>query len=141
MKLTSSGRTWVAAMTRSPSFSRSSSSMITTMRPWRMSSRISSVVFKWSIRKFCQVTNHYAIYWRALTGLHPGRRASLTGRLATTGSARPQHALNVTRDDVHLEVQTRARAIAPKGRHGQRMRDEVHVEAVRLGTVDSEAHP
>ena len=33
MKLMSSGRTFCAAMMRSPSFSRSSSSMITTMRP------------------------------------------------------------------------------------------------------------
>ena len=46
MKLMSSGRTICAAMTRSPSFSRSSSSRITTMRPARMSSRISGMVLK-----------------------------------------------------------------------------------------------
>ena len=44
MKLTSSGRTICAAITRSPSFSRSSSSRITTMRPARMSSRMSGMV-------------------------------------------------------------------------------------------------
>src|ERR1700678_1259881 len=44
MKLTSSGRTLSAAMMRSPSFSRSSSSMITAILPRRRSSRISSMV-------------------------------------------------------------------------------------------------
>src|SRR6056297_3946436 len=43
MKLISAGRTMLAAMIRSPSFSRSSSSSMTTMRPWRMSSRIVSI--------------------------------------------------------------------------------------------------
>src|ERR1700712_85168 len=44
MKLTSSGRTQSAAMSRSPSFSRSSSSIITTILPRFRSSRISSIV-------------------------------------------------------------------------------------------------
>ena len=44
MKLMSSARTFCAAMMRSPSFSRSSSSMITTMRPAAMSARISSML-------------------------------------------------------------------------------------------------
>src|SRR5580700_7745841 len=44
MKFTSWGRTESAAMIRSPSFSRSSSSMITAILPWRRSSRISSMV-------------------------------------------------------------------------------------------------
>src|SRR5450631_469826 len=44
MKLTSSGRTQAAGMTRSPSFSRSSSSMMTAILPWRRSPRISSIV-------------------------------------------------------------------------------------------------
>src|SRR5260370_20119250 len=45
MKFTSCGRTQSAAMMRSPSFSRSSSSMITAILPRRRSSRISSIVF------------------------------------------------------------------------------------------------
>src|ERR1700683_4983625 len=44
MKLTSWDRTHSAAMIRSPSFSRSSSSMITAIFPRRRSSRISSIV-------------------------------------------------------------------------------------------------
>ena len=44
IKLISSGRTWVAAITKSPSFSRSSSSIKTTILPARMSSIISAVV-------------------------------------------------------------------------------------------------
>src|SRR5690606_38969673 len=44
MKLMSSAVTHCAAMTRSPSFSRSSSSTMITMRPARMSARISSIV-------------------------------------------------------------------------------------------------
>src|SRR5258708_38588 len=49
MKLTSSGRTHSAAMIRSPSFSRSSSSMMTAIFPWRRSSRISSIVLNAAI--------------------------------------------------------------------------------------------
>src|ERR687894_381064 len=44
MKLIASGVTNCAAITRSPSFSRSSSSTTTTMRPAAMSSRASSIV-------------------------------------------------------------------------------------------------
>ena len=44
MKLIASGVTKSAAMTRSPSFSRSSASTNTTIRPWRRSSIISCVV-------------------------------------------------------------------------------------------------
>src|SRR5580658_4254339 len=44
MKFTSCGPTLSAAMIRSPSFSRSSSSMITAILPRRRSSRISSIV-------------------------------------------------------------------------------------------------
>src|SRR5277367_1321830 len=44
MKFTSCGPTRSAAMIRSPSFSRSSSSMITAILPRRRSSRISSMV-------------------------------------------------------------------------------------------------
>jgi len=46
MKATSSGRHSWAAMTRSPSFSRSSSSMTMTMRPRRISSTASSTGVK-----------------------------------------------------------------------------------------------
>src|SRR5579871_281336 len=49
MKLMSSGRTHAAAITRSPSFSRSSSSMITTIRPARISARTSSMGLNWGI--------------------------------------------------------------------------------------------
>ena len=45
MKLTSSARTFVAAMTRSPSFSRSSSSRMTTISPARIAATMSSVEF------------------------------------------------------------------------------------------------
>ena len=44
MKLTASGVTRSAAMTRSPSFSRSSSSTTRIIRPWRMSSIAASIV-------------------------------------------------------------------------------------------------
>src|SRR5579862_3248071 len=46
MKLTASGVTFSAAMTRSPSFSRFSSSTSTIIRPARSSSRASSIVQK-----------------------------------------------------------------------------------------------
>ncbi|MNQ71979.1 hypothetical protein D3C85_866690 [compost metagenome] len=44
MKLMSSARTHSAAMIRSPSFSRSSSSMRMTILPWRMSSTSSAIL-------------------------------------------------------------------------------------------------
>ncbi len=44
MKLIASGVTNCAAITRSPSFSRSSSSQTTTILPWRISSIASSIV-------------------------------------------------------------------------------------------------
>ena len=44
MKFTASGVALSAAMTRSPSFSRSSSSTTRMIRPWRISSRPSSIV-------------------------------------------------------------------------------------------------
>src|SRR6058998_3520526 len=46
MKLMASGVIFSAAMARSPSFSRSSSSTRTIMRPWRISSTASSTVAK-----------------------------------------------------------------------------------------------
>ena len=45
MKLTISGVTFSAAMMKSPSFSRSSSSTTMTIFPWRKSSMASSIVF------------------------------------------------------------------------------------------------
>src|SRR5690348_9938741 len=44
MKLTASGVIFSAAIVRSPSFSRSSSSTSTIIRPWRISSRASSTL-------------------------------------------------------------------------------------------------
>ena len=47
MKLTVSGVTFSAAQTKSPSFSRSSSSTTMMTRPWRMASTASSMVENW----------------------------------------------------------------------------------------------
>jgi hypothetical protein len=49
MKLIASGVVNCAAIVRSPSFSRSSSSQTTTIFPARMSSSASSMVAKWLI--------------------------------------------------------------------------------------------
>src|SRR3989304_4003294 len=60
MKLTMSGVTFSAAMVRSPSFSRSSSSTTTTMRPWRMSSTASSIVANWLCSSAMEPASNYS---------------------------------------------------------------------------------
>src|ERR1051325_3310011 len=72
-----SGVTLLAAMVRSPSFSRSSSSTTTTMRPWRMSSMTSGML---------------------ANGMDPlGDALAAGGR----GYEQPLHVLG---DDVHLQA-------------------------------------
>src|SRR5271168_4733026 len=67
MKFTSSGLTHSAAMIRSPSFSRSSSSMITVILPRRRSSRMSSMLLNAAMyasafgfrHQSCKIARHH----------------------------------------------------------------------------------
>src|SRR5210317_234795 len=109
MKLTSSGRTLEAAMTRSPSFSRSSSSINTTMRPARMSSSSSGMVF---------------------SGDEFGMASVLDGcgaRLERLGQA-----LQVARDQVDLEVDHVAGAQVTERRYVERVRYQADRKATAI---------
>src|SRR5208282_1672989 len=108
MKLTSSGRTHSAAMIRSPSFSRSSSSITTAIFPWRMSSRISSIVFS-------ALINLTLRYFRF-----------------------DHQPFEITRDHVDLDIRARARAKLAQRRHLAGMRNDVDIESARTDLIDGQ---
>src|SRR5512139_3712549 len=97
MKLIASAVTFSAAIVRSPSFSRSSSSTTTIIFPARMSSITSDTV---------------------LLSIRPS--------LGGTGSesARGQEPLHVLRDDIGLEVDEAARLGVPQVRYLESIRDQ-----------------
>src|SRR6478672_10864907 len=101
MKLTASGVTNCAAIVRSPSFSRSSSSTTTTNRPARISSIASSTDEKTVLGASALIGSSY-----------PGRVGLL--RAAETWL---QQALDVLSEDVDFEVDALARDEATKRRH------------------------
>jgi hypothetical protein len=76
MKLMVSGVTNCAAIVRSPSFSRSSSSTTTTIRPWRMSSIAASIVAKGAPERPVLIALH-----------HDRRPRSESGRARADGQA------------------------------------------------------
>src|SRR4051794_41212550 len=99
MKLMTSGVTFSAAMVRSPSFSRSSSSTTTTIRPFRMSSMASGML---------------------ANGMDPLVAAGWRLR-ARGGCGEP---LDVLRDHVHLQADAVAGSSGPEGRVIQCIRDD-----------------
>ena len=101
MKLTISGVTNSAAQARSPSFSRSSSSRMTTTRPARSSAE------------------------RLLDGREPGRR-----RARRSSPPRTHQALKIPRDEIHLHVDAVRRASnRAQAGPGERLRDQRDLEA------------
>src|SRR5262245_28817843 len=115
MKFTSSARACSAARMRSPSFSRSSSSMMTTMRPARMSVRMSSMVSSFMASLPLPAAG------RVLHFMHP-------------------RALDVSRHEIDFEVHPRAHAVVLQHSHGERMRDDVDAKPGALHFVDGETH-
>src|SRR5262245_9488055 len=99
MKLMISGVTLEAAIVRSPSFSRSSSSTTTTIRPARMSSMASGMALKGML---------------------------LDGRSVLAEGEEPLHVLG---DDVHLEVDPVAGPRLREVRLFQCIRDDGHGES------------
>src|SRR2546423_3984354 len=104
MKLIASGVANCAAMTRSPSFSRSGASTTTTKRPCRMSSIASSTVAN-------GVTSRRTLM-RAIVARSSGEQA-----------------LDVLRQDVDLEVDGGARTQLGERGRGERVRDERDLDA------------
>src|SRR5690606_9403837 len=128
MKLMCSGSTSVAAMTRSPSFSRSSSSRMTTISPARMAATISGVEFMPA--KGCVVA-------RAAMASNPASGIPRQG-YTSLAFALAEQALDIARDEVDLDVDRRAGGIAARDRHGERMRNHVDLETAALHGVDRE---
>src|SRR5215471_923354 len=129
MKFTSSGRTFVAAMIRSPSFSRSSSSSITTISPARIAATMSSVVSRpaKAVSVFARVT-------MLSQKLHGGARRLARALLDGAES------LEIAGDDVDLNINSGAASILADHRHGLCMRNDVDLERVATHRVHGEAH-
>src|SRR5262245_56968726 len=108
MKLTASGVTNCAAIVRSPSFSRSSSSTTTTKRPARISSIASSILANGLVSR------------------------SVTALIAPSypRSPRRHEPLDVLREDVDLEVHGTAGDKLAERRGRERVRDERDREGV-----------
>ena len=105
MKLIASGVANCAAITRSPSFSRSSESRITTMRPARISSIASATEANWAV---------------LLVIRRPSRTA--VGRC---------QGLHVFCHHVHLEIDGAPGRLRPEGRDGDGVGDQGDREARR----------
>src|SRR6185437_15749538 len=113
MKLIASGVTNWAAIVRSPSFSRSSSSQTTTILPSRMSSRA------------CSIVANVALVLVLMRGLR-----SCVG---------PDESLHVLREDVDLDVHPRPGHQPPQRRALERLGDQRDREAVVAQRADREA--
>src|SRR5690606_619333 len=125
MKLTASGVTFSAAMIRSPSFSRSSSSTTTTNLPARMSSMASSM-------RSNSGRGAGTVIWRQLLS-----RAAGSGERGV-GAQQPLH---VFADDVGFQVDSVAGAHPAQGGHGGGVGDDDHLETVGGDGGDGQAHP
>src|SRR5262245_20896945 len=112
MKLTASGVTNSAAIRRSPSFPRSASSTMTTIRPACRSAMMS------------------------VMGLMP---VSCLELMSTIVSPRPGEPLDVAREHIHLEVHPIALAQAAEVGCFQRMGDEVHRECRAIDLIYRQA--
>src|SRR5690606_23582653 len=142
MKLMSSGRTFVAAITRSPSFSRSSSSRITTISPRRTASMMSSTLSK---GERCSVSRVVMDRSDRRNGKPTSKRSDALGLApgagyALRGSAAVEHALDVAGEHVDFDVDRRADAVAADDRRVPGMRHDVHVEGMPRDRVDRKAH-
>src|SRR3954451_24271529 len=129
MKFTSSGRTLVAAMMRSPSFSRSSSSRITTISPPRIAATMSSVESRPD-----QAELVFVRVAMSSQQLHSGARC-----LADRGLGRTE-TLEISGDDVDLDINSDAAPILADHGDGLSMRNHVDLEDIGLHGVHRETH-
>src|SRR5690625_3838206 len=116
MKLMASGPAICAGTTRSPSFSRSSSSTRMNMRPLRASSMISSIGETSSLKLTRQ--GSCCVRDIGLRLLGPGEKAR-----------------NVARQHVYFQVDPVTAAVAAEGGHRGGVRDDVHPEAPVIDLV------
>src|SRR6516162_2305732 len=129
MKFTSSGRTLVAAMIRSPSFSRSSSSRMTTISPPRTAATMSSVESRPD-----QAESVFVRVAMSSQQLHAGAR-----RLSDRGLGRTE-TFEIPGNDVDLNINSDAAPILADHRDRLGMRNHVDLERIALHLVHREAH-
>src|SRR5215471_3956601 len=129
MKFTSSARTWVAAMIRSPSFSRSSSSRMTTISPPRIAATMSSVESRPD-----QAESVFVRVAMSSQQLHSGARCLADRGLGGTET------LEVPGDDVDLNINSDAPPILADHGDCLCMRNDIDLEGVALHGVHREAH-
>src|ERR1700679_2113791 len=110
MKFTSPARPHAAAMMRSPSFSRSSSSMITAILPARRSTRISSMV----LNLLMSLTLLGSIVWLR------------------------DQPLEISRDHVNFDVRSGSDRKIAERRDLARVGNDVHIEAAPGHLIDRE---
>src|SRR3990170_235576 len=122
MKLMESGVTWSAAMVRSPSFSRSSSSTRITIFPDRMSSSASSIMA--------------SVIWTTFSR-EPVFFEKILGDPRILAFQEPE---DIFPDDVRFHVDPVPRSGTAKGGPIQGKRNQRHLEPVRMDRADREAH-
>src|SRR5690606_11086137 len=127
-------RTFSAAMMRSPSFSRFSSSTMMTILPARMSSMMSSMLLKVAADGCKEVLLCITMCPEKIPCDPFFRGDRRVGAAA-------QQALEVTRDQVHLDVDLTACLVASRDRHRPGVRDDRHLEPPGVSgyRVDGEA--
>src|SRR4030067_281448 len=122
MKLMESGVTWSAAMVRSPSFLRSSSSTRITIFPDRMSSSASSILA--------------SVIWTTFSR-EPVFFEKILGDPRILAFQEPE---DIFPDDVRFHVDPVPRSGTAKGGPIQGKRNQRHLEPVRMDRADREPH-
>src|SRR3990172_2544112 len=146
MKLMASGVAIWAGITRSPSFSRSSASTSTTMRPLRTSSRISGTEDRnpagssgaaiFEVRVMPQIDRVTgAAHMRPS---HPAAERIQWTEQWTVSWAELHEPRDIAREKVDLEIDLVARSFAPPGGPGQGQGNEIDAEAGARDLVDRE---
>src|SRR5450756_568499 len=132
MKLMRSAVANCAAIVRSPSFSRSSSSQTMTILPSRRSSSASAMDAK------CRSPCPPARFWSLLTS-EPRFRQLLPGE-SFAGLAPGDERVHVLGDEIRLEIDPHARRKPPQRGDGRRVRDQGHTQTAAVDGRDREAH-
>src|SRR5262245_46604172 len=131
MKFTASGVTLSAAMTRSPSFSRSSSSTTTRIRPARISSTPSSIVTKSRLLS--------SLTWVPSPGT-TSSGDSMSPRSSHPLASNRESPLDVLADHIHFQVYSLSGFPSPEGGLAERVRNQHDLEGGAVEGCHGQAH-
>src|SRR3989304_3452115 len=129
MKLMASGVTRSAAIVRSPSFSRSSSSTTITIRPSRISLMALSMLSK------AMDVSRPDLREPLLAEEFVGQGRSVLHDLAG------EQPFEIATQQVHLDIDETAGSLPPEGRYRQRVGDKAHREGLAQDLDEGETHP